>query len=276
MTARGPGPCSAAPWSTCGPASWPTGRGCALSSMACAGFPRRDAWSWPARTRRLPSAGRTGSGRWTRGPLAAGRACPNCWQARSGCSGWRTASSAGSIPTRRGSGAFTCTTGTGRGGWPRTRTGWPPGRCSPVLWRSWQASAGFGRGDAWHPYPAALRAWSWCGLHRDSRGRQRHRAGIHRRAGGSRGIPAPSPGVRRRRQPPDQGAQGPGRPGRLLRRRAAAPAGAAAAGQAAGHGRCWPTAATTSARPPITARCWPTSSTWRTCCGPRDRPRPAS
>lgn len=38
------------------------------------------------------------------------------------------------------------------------------------LWRSWDASAGsgrFGRGDAWHPYPAALRAWSWCGLHRD-------------------------------------------------------------------------------------------------------------
>jgi uncharacterized heparinase superfamily protein len=35
------------------------------------------------------------------------------------------------------------------------------------LWRSWQASAGSGRGDAWHPYPAALRAWSWCGLHRD-------------------------------------------------------------------------------------------------------------
>ncbi len=35
------------------------------------------------------------------------------------------------------------------------------------LWRSWHASAGFGRGDAWHPYPAALRAWSWCGLYRD-------------------------------------------------------------------------------------------------------------
>lgn len=35
------------------------------------------------------------------------------------------------------------------------------------LWRSWQASAGFGNADAWHPYPAALRAWSWCGLHRD-------------------------------------------------------------------------------------------------------------
>ena len=35
-----------------------------------------------------------------------------------------------------------------------------------LLWRSWQTSALFGRGDAWHPYPAALRAWSWCGLHR--------------------------------------------------------------------------------------------------------------
>jgi uncharacterized heparinase superfamily protein len=35
------------------------------------------------------------------------------------------------------------------------------------LWRSWQAATGFGRGDAWHPYPAALRTWSWCGLHRD-------------------------------------------------------------------------------------------------------------
>jgi uncharacterized heparinase superfamily protein len=35
------------------------------------------------------------------------------------------------------------------------------------LWRSWQSSAGFAQGDAWHPYPTALRAWSWCGLHRD-------------------------------------------------------------------------------------------------------------
>jgi uncharacterized heparinase superfamily protein len=36
-----------------------------------------------------------------------------------------------------------------------------------LLWRSWQTSSTFGRGDAWLPYPAALRAWSWCGLHRD-------------------------------------------------------------------------------------------------------------
>jgi uncharacterized heparinase superfamily protein len=35
------------------------------------------------------------------------------------------------------------------------------------LWRSWQAAAELGSGDAWLPYPAALRAWSWCGLHRD-------------------------------------------------------------------------------------------------------------
>ncbi len=35
------------------------------------------------------------------------------------------------------------------------------------LWRTWQESCAFGRGDAWLPYPAALRAWSWCGLHRN-------------------------------------------------------------------------------------------------------------
>ena len=35
------------------------------------------------------------------------------------------------------------------------------------MWRSWQAKVWAGRGDAWLPYPAALRAWSFCGLHRD-------------------------------------------------------------------------------------------------------------
>jgi uncharacterized heparinase superfamily protein len=34
------------------------------------------------------------------------------------------------------------------------------------LWHSWRSACGFGRGDAWVPYPTALRAWSWCGLHR--------------------------------------------------------------------------------------------------------------
>jgi uncharacterized heparinase superfamily protein len=33
------------------------------------------------------------------------------------------------------------------------------------LWRSWHTAVTFGGGDAWLPYPAALRAWSWCGLH---------------------------------------------------------------------------------------------------------------
>jgi len=35
------------------------------------------------------------------------------------------------------------------------------------LWRSWHAMVRVGRQDAWLAYPAALRAWSWCGLHRD-------------------------------------------------------------------------------------------------------------
>jgi uncharacterized heparinase superfamily protein len=36
-----------------------------------------------------------------------------------------------------------------------------------TLWQSWRAGCAFGTGDAWRPYPAALRAWSWCGLYRD-------------------------------------------------------------------------------------------------------------
>ena len=35
------------------------------------------------------------------------------------------------------------------------------------LWRSWRAAVPFGAADAWLPYPAALRAWSWCGQYRD-------------------------------------------------------------------------------------------------------------
>ncbi len=34
------------------------------------------------------------------------------------------------------------------------------------IWRSWHAAVVPGRGPAWHPYPAALRAWSFCGLYR--------------------------------------------------------------------------------------------------------------
>ncbi|MCW2909981.1 MAG: Heparinase family protein [Actinomycetia bacterium] len=36
-----------------------------------------------------------------------------------------------------------------------------------AMWRSWHVQVAAGRGDAWLPYPAALRAWSYCGLHRD-------------------------------------------------------------------------------------------------------------
>jgi uncharacterized heparinase superfamily protein len=34
------------------------------------------------------------------------------------------------------------------------------------IWRSWHAAVVPGRGPAWHPYPAALRAWSFCGIYR--------------------------------------------------------------------------------------------------------------
>jgi uncharacterized heparinase superfamily protein len=35
-----------------------------------------------------------------------------------------------------------------------------------VMWRSWHAAVAPGRGPAWQPYPAALRAWSFCGIYR--------------------------------------------------------------------------------------------------------------
>jgi len=33
------------------------------------------------------------------------------------------------------------------------------------LWQSWRRSSTLGRGDAWHPYTASLRAWALCGVH---------------------------------------------------------------------------------------------------------------
>jgi uncharacterized heparinase superfamily protein len=45
-----------------------------------------------------------------------------------------------------------------------------PGADSPAvfaaIWRSWHSACVPGRGPAWHPYPAALRAWSFCGIYR--------------------------------------------------------------------------------------------------------------
>jgi uncharacterized heparinase superfamily protein len=35
-----------------------------------------------------------------------------------------------------------------------------------AMWRSWHAAVAPGRGPAWHPYPVALRAWTFCGLYR--------------------------------------------------------------------------------------------------------------
>jgi uncharacterized heparinase superfamily protein len=36
-----------------------------------------------------------------------------------------------------------------------------------AIWESWHAAVAMGRGPAWHPYPAALRAWSFCGIYRE-------------------------------------------------------------------------------------------------------------
>ena len=44
-----------------------------------------------------------------------------------------------------------------------------PGRdAGPLLaeiWASWRSAVAPGRGPAWHPYPVALRAWSFCGIY---------------------------------------------------------------------------------------------------------------
>jgi uncharacterized heparinase superfamily protein len=34
-----------------------------------------------------------------------------------------------------------------------------------AIWKSWHSAVPAGRGTAWHPYPVALRAWSFCGLY---------------------------------------------------------------------------------------------------------------
>jgi len=35
-----------------------------------------------------------------------------------------------------------------------------------AIWGSWHSAVARGRGPAWQPYPAALRAWSFCGIYR--------------------------------------------------------------------------------------------------------------
>src|SRR6266568_2013981 len=35
-----------------------------------------------------------------------------------------------------------------------------------AMWSSWRAAVTAGTGPAWHPYPVALRAWSFCGIYR--------------------------------------------------------------------------------------------------------------
>ena len=160
----------AAPSCTCGPARSPTGRGCAPSRRPCTGSRKRDAGSCPALVPARPAAvGWPGAfrpvdartpGRWPGlAELRAGKIAllglarelgdgwehadaPRLW--RFHLHYWDWAWGLAADPDRLAA----------RAAFAR-------------LWRSWHASAGFGHADAWHPYPAALRAWSWCGLHRD-------------------------------------------------------------------------------------------------------------
>ena len=134
---------------------------------------------WPKLGQRLlagadPSAAAAGRRASPRGRADRAGRWPSLAELRTGrirllglIQGTRRASPAGSTPTRRSCGGTTCTTGTGPGAWPRNPTGRPPRPCSPGCGDPGRRPCGFGRGDAWLPYPAALRAWSWCGLYRD-------------------------------------------------------------------------------------------------------------
>ena len=266
-------PGSAAPWRTCGLARWPTGCGC-----SSAGRLRL----FPGAARRvLPGPDPSAAAGWPEGYRPVDALTPDRWpglpELRAGKitllgvtrelgdeSGWEHADA----PRLWRFHLYYWDWAWGLAADPDR----PAARAMFAgLWRSWQASAAFGRGEAWHPYPAALRAWSWCGLHRDLVAGSEIETGLRRRARRPRRVPAPPPGKRCRRQPPDQEPQGARRPRRVLRRRAAA---RRALRRLTGSWpfRCCPTAVTTSARPRTTARCLPTSSTSPACCGPPGAP----
>ena len=126
------------------------------------------------------------------------------------------------------------------------------------LWTSWQTATSPGRGDAWLPYPASLRAWSFCGLYRPLV------AGTRIEQAFTTSLAAHA-GFLRRHLETDVG-------GNHLIKNLKALAGLAVffgddrlleRGAQPGCGgswrsRCSRTAVTTSGRPPTTARCWPT------------------
>ena len=144
-----------------------------------------------------------------------------------------------------------------------------------AIWESWHVGRRPGRGAAWHPYPAALRAWSFCGIYRPLVRGSPIEEPFLRRTRRARRLPAPQPGNGRRRQPPHQEPEGTGRARGVLRRRRAARPVAPAAAPRSWPCRCCPTAATTSGRRPTTARCSATSSTSPACCRPPAAAEPA-
>jgi len=134
-----------------------------------------------------------------------------------------------------------------------------------TMWESWHAAVVPGRAAAWHPYPAALRAWSFCGIYRDLvRG--------SRIEGLFLGELAAHAGFLRRNLETDVGGN------HLIKNLKAlaglavffgddalAHPGARAACTASLPCRCCPTAVTTSGRRRTTARCSATSSTSLAC-----------
>lgn len=48
------------------------------------------------------------------------------------------------------------------------------------LWRDWRAAIPLGHADAWSPYVASLRAWTWCGLYHELVAGEEHAEDLHR------------------------------------------------------------------------------------------------
>ncbi len=104
-----------------------------------------------------------------------------------------------------------------------------------AMWRSWQAKVRAGRGDAWLPYPAALRAWSFCGLHGDLVAGSPVEAAFLSSLSAHAGFLRRHLETRCRRQSPDQEPQGARRARGVLRGRAAAALGAGHPDRSAGR-----------------------------------------
>ncbi len=102
------------------------------------------------------------------GRCRAGRIWPNCDPARSGCWGWRA--TLGEPPDwaqRSAPQLWRFHLSYWDWAWGLAAAPDPEAarELFARLWWSWRDAVTPGHGDAWRPYPVALRAWSWCGLY---------------------------------------------------------------------------------------------------------------